>query len=144
MRCPIRKEHKMVEVAPELFQCSHCGYGPSQGGYRSFWALSSIVEDDYSIDAVCVRLDDALDCYVMTSVSWAVDEDGGKIENTFDEELLMYLSTAEELQKSPLPVVIKAKGKWDYPPAKPKLTPMMFSEALGEKEIALSASRRGR
>ena len=144
MRCPIRKEHRMVEVAPELFQCPHCGYGPSQGGYRPYWALSSIDEDKGVIDAVSVRLDEHLDCYVMTCISWAIDDAGGRIEGTFEEDLAVYISTQKEIENAPLPVIIRAKGKWDYPPAKPKLRPMMFDYLLGPKEIALAAARRGK
>lgn len=134
----------MIEVAPELFQCSHCGYGPSQTGYRAFWALSNVEESRDAIDAVCVRLDEGLDCYVMTCVSWEIDDAGGKIEGTFDEEDPVILSTKKELEGAPLPVVIKAKGKWDYPPAKPTLKQMMFEDPLGLKEISLSSARSSR
>jgi hypothetical protein len=144
MRCPIKPEHKMVEVAEGLFQCPHCGYGPSDRGHHPFWALSNVEVEEFTVDAVCVRLDDRLDCYVMSGVSWAIDERGAKIPRSFSEDGSAILSTREELEGAALPVVIRAKGKWDFPPAKPKLQEGMFPTPLGLKEISLTSARRGR
>jgi hypothetical protein len=141
----MRPEHYLVEVAPGLYQCSHCGYGPSQQGHRPFWAISSVDRsDDGSIDAINVRFDEKLDCYVMTGVGWRVTESGYKIPLSFIEGGAAILSTPQEIEDAPCPVVIRAKGKWAFPPAKPALRPMMCESALGPKEISLSASHRGK
>lgn len=147
MRCPIKPEHTMVEVREGLFQCAYCGYGPSDHGHHSFWALSNVEVEDDEVAAVCIRLDDRLDCYVMSGVSWQVDERGAKLPKTFEEEGFVILSTKEELEEAALPVVIRAKGKWDFPPAKPKLHAGMADlppTSLGLKEISLTGARRGR
>lgn len=145
MRCPIRPEHKMVEVAEGLFQCPHCGYGPSQYGHHPFWAISMVEKTpEGAMDAISVRWDSQHDYYVMSALSWCVDGAGKKITGTFAEGDSIILSTKQEIEEAPLPVIIRAKGKWDYPPAKPVLTPGMCPERLGEKEISLQSARRGR
>lgn len=141
MKCPIRSEHDMIEVAPSLWQCAHCGYGPNHSGYHPFWALSSIEEGDGVIDAVCVRFDQKLDCYVMSGVSWEVDSRGAKVPLSFEENGSAVLSTEVELEESPLPIIIRAKGKWEFPPDKPKLRKGMFPSPLGLKEISLVRAR---
>jgi hypothetical protein len=78
----------------------------------------------------------------MTFVEWEIDDDGTRTEGTFSEELIGYLSTKAELEGAALPVVIRAAGKWDYPPAKPALREGMFRDSLGPKEIALSSARQ--
>ena len=145
MRCPLRPDHKLVEVAEGLLQCAHCGYGPSQYGYHAFWAISLVEESrEGAIDAISVRWASQHDYYVMSEVSWCVDDDGRKIHGTFFEGEALILSTEDELEDAPLPVIIRAKGKWDFPPAKPALRPGMFPYLLGVKEIALQAARPNR
>lgn len=145
MRCPFYSDHKMVEVHEDLFQCPLCGYGPSQDGYRAFWAISMVEQtEEGAIDAVSVRWDAQHDFYVMSTVSWCVDDSGRKITGTFVEGDAVILSTKEELDSAPLPVIIRAKGKWDFPRGKPALVPGEKPTFLGVWEIALQASRRRR
>lgn len=143
MNCPIRPNHRMTEVAPGLFQCQHCGYGPSQTGYRPFWALSNVEQIGDTVDATSTRWDPVLDCYVMTGVTFRVDDAGGCLPDTFMEGEALFLSTAKELEDAPLPVIIRAKGKWDFPAAKPPLREKMFPTPEGRKEISLSSAQRG-
>jgi hypothetical protein len=142
LRCPIKSDHLMIEVAEGLFQCPHCGYGPSQTGYRSYWALSNIETTRNIIAATSIRWSRALDCYVMSEISWEVDGSGYKIPQSFNEVGAVILSTKDELNSFPLPVVIRAKGKWDFPEAKPTLKAGMFSSLLGPKEISLTSAPR--
>jgi len=144
IHCPIQPGHLLVEVAPGLHQCPWCGYGPSTSGYRPYWAISDVtITDNGDVDAICVRFDVLRDCYVMSGVSWVVHEGDEKIHGTFIEGGSAVIPL-EELETSPLPVVIRAKGKWELPTNKPKLVEGMFPTAQGLKEISLSDGRSSR
>jgi hypothetical protein len=142
MRCPIRSDHTMVEVAPRVYQCGVCGYGPSQQGYRPFWSLADPVFANGTYTAFLVTYVPDLECYHMSQATWDVDEEGRRLVNSLHEDPYGYLSTAEELAGAPLPVVIRAKGKWAYPPNKPKLQPQMFASSLGLKELTLAEASK--
>ena len=140
IRCPITSAHFLVEVAPALWQCPHCGYGPSTSGHRPYWALSSLEEDDGVVEGISVRYDAGFNSYIMSGVTWKVGDDGVKLPGSFVEAGSARLSV-EDLENAPLPVVILAKGKWALPTNKPKLKEGMFLTSLGLKEISLSAGR---
>jgi len=144
IRCPITSAHVLVEVAPDLYQCPHCGYGPSTSGHRPYWALSGLEEDEAGvIEGISIRYDQGLNHYVMSGVTWRVDDSGMKVVGTFVEGGSAVLSD-EDLETSPLPVVIRAKGKWALPANKPRLKEGMFPTSQGLKEISLSSGQECR
>ena len=140
MYCPVKSDHQMVEVAPGLLQCSHCGFGPSRKGSRPFWALSDVEEFGAGeMGATCICFDPTLDGYVMTDLEWEVDDEGRVIPHSLKEVLLQYLTTKKELEAHALPVVIRSEKKWDHPQG--SLHQMMFEDPLGPKEIGLTVAK---
>lgn len=139
MKCPVRPQHEMVEIAHGLFQCPLCGYGPSQVGDHSFWAVSNLEITEDIVDGLCITWADPL--YVMSSIHWQLDSDDERIPGTLQEEIVGYLQSPPELADSPLPIVINDPAKWNLPAGRPALHHLMFADPLGLKELELGPIR---
>lgn len=139
MRCPITPDHKMVEIAEGLFQCPYCGYGPSHSGWSPFWALYGVEKEGKYVEAMAILYSFRDDEYLIQGMAWEVDQAGRRVVGSI---FCTDVAPLDDYGKQPLPAVIKAKGKWDIAPAKPRLTPMMFSNPMGRKELSLTSQKR--
>lgn len=128
----------MVEIAPGLYQCGYCGYGPSQNGHREFYSLHYLELSGDVVDGLCVRYDVWKGIYVMTSLSWRLDDNGARANSWLKEELVGFAAVREELEKLPLPVVVMGKHKYDLHENTPPLRKMMFDSPYGPKVMVLS------
>lgn len=131
MRCPIVSGHTMLEIAPGLHQCPDCGAGPTL-----FWALSHVENEDGACGAVSVAYQPLLHGYTVSYTTWTTDLLGKRLPDTVRSTPIGYLSTPEELQESPLPVVGR-EGEVVH------IRAGMFSSPLGEK-TSQSTGRRGK
>lgn len=128
----------MVEIATGLYQCGYCGYGPSNYGNREFYALHYLELTGDMVDGLCVRFDTYKGIYVMTSLTWKLNENGIRKDGGLGEELVGFAADPEELKLLPLPVVVLGKHKWDLHENTPPLRKGMFESAYGPKMLVLS------
>jgi len=133
MLCPLSSAHGMVEIAEGLHQCVKCGAGPRDGGQWGFWAISCVEIAGHEAEALAIRYDARLDIYVSTWLQWIVDDDGAAIAGSVSEELVGYVSTADERAVSLLPAISKEGSGCGQ-----DLSQMMYSHPEGEKEIRTS------
>lgn len=134
LNCPICRL-ETVQIAPGVYQCGRCGYGPSTQGYRGYYCFADVEMYGDEVHALCFRYKSKKEGYVVTAVTWFIDEAGkafpGKMGVT--ESLLGYEADPANFPNLPLPIVVLSSEKWDMPPDTPCLTPRMFSNPLGEK-----------
>jgi hypothetical protein len=141
LTCP--SGHKMVEIAPELFQCPECGSGPSRRGFHPFVALYQPQEVGGYIEALAVSYSQADNAYTASDVTWGV-EDEQPIPGTLECAEVGVFSTEAELQEAPLPVVIRShRGEWPTHPGR-LLRALMCESPFGEKTLEVKAERGGK
>lgn len=138
LRCPIRTDHNMVEIAPGLYQCGYCGYGPSSYGNRQFYALHYLELTGDRVDGLVTRFDVNKGFYVLSSLSWRLNMSGVREGGDFHEELVGYAADPEELKGLPLPLVVLGKHKWALHENTPPLRKGMFESPYGVKTLLLS------
>lgn len=131
MLCPLSRAHRLLEVAPGVWQCPKCGFGPRPEGNFSFWSLAFVETVDGEAEGLAVRYDEKLDIYVSTWMQWDLGEDGSPVPGSVREELVEYISSDKERAEAPLPVTL-GKGSGS---SRVRLRPEMFSEPLGPKEV---------
>lgn len=134
LRCPVRGE-PMVQVAPGVFQCPWCGYGPSLDGARDFWAVGELQLVDDILSGVACRWKPARNSYVVTEIAWRLFPDGGAVSGSIREVLIGEAFTEEEWAYLPLPVVVPNPDKWLQRPNVPALRPLFFREPGGPKVL---------
>lgn len=140
--CPICR-FDTAQIAPGVYQCGRCGYGPSTHGYRSYFCFADIEMLGDEIHALCFRFKSKREGYVVTALCWQVDENGMALKG-LKEEVLGYEANPENFPNLPLPIVVLGPEKWNMPPDTPRLTDQMFSHPLGEKIRALSVGQSGK
>ena len=128
MLCPLTRGHRLVEIAEGLYQCPKCGAGPRDGGRFPFWAISCVEIGRHDAEALAVRYDPRLCIYVSSWLQWDVDDSGGAIAGSVRQELVEYLSTAQEKAEGYLPAISEEGSGCSR-----ALSGMMFPEPLGEK-----------
>ena len=133
MYCPLNGKHRLIEIAPALWQCPKCGFGPNREGYFYFWAVSYVEIIDHEGEALAVRYDTRLDAYVASQLQWLVDEEERVVPGTIQEELVEYISTRSEKEESPLPAIHNSTVGGDTP--RPKLPHLGWSSPLGQKVL---------
>ena len=107
MFCPL-ENHRMVEIAQDLYQCPKCGAGPRLSAPHSYWALFSPVIEDGIAEALCtmyVARGEHKGEYVVTGVTWEVNQIGKAKIGSLKSELIEYLSSPSELRTGLLPVI---------------------------------------
>ena len=129
MRCP-SCGHRMIEVAPELYQCGVCGAGPNAMGSNPTWALSFVSALGHYREATCVELKGS--GYVAYSFSWEVGDDGRRVGTPTAKDTISLDSS--ELDEFCLPVVVECARPWELEPAS-VLRPGMFASATGPKKV---------
>lgn len=136
LRCPIRSVHNMTEIAPGLYQCGHCGYGPSVYGSWPFYAFHYLELTGNKIDGLCITYKEDPGIYVMSAISWEITESGSR-DRWMQEELSGFVADPVELRGMPLPIVVVGKRKWDLEPNVPPLRKGMFDSPYGPKMLML-------
>lgn len=140
--CPICR-HDTAQIAPGVYQCGRCGYGPSTQGHRGYFCFADVELDGDEIRALCFRFKSKREGYIVTALAWHVNEEGKALRG-LKEEMLGYEDNPENFPNLPLPIVVLSPEKWEMPPDTPSLTDRMFSHPLGEKIRALSVGQPGR
>ena len=131
MRCPIRPQDRMVEIADGLFQCPWCGLGPTNDlGYRRFWALYNVERIGDTVESIVAAYHPTTDSYSLQPMSWTLER--GCREDLEVGELLVI--PENELSSFPLPALIKGRRAWKRRPGT-GLSRLMFQDPLGPKEI---------
>lgn len=130
MFCPLTRGHKMLEVAPGLWQCPSCGAGPKPQGQFEFWALSEVEVEGGASHGLAIRWVPSQRRYSASVLTWEVDEDDLVISGTIEETHVQYISCAEEAENWPLPVIVESQSGNDC-----TLRRMMFPDSLGPKVL---------
>lgn len=137
--CPTR--HLMVEIAPGLYQCPLCGWGPSQDGHRRYAAFYDMNCDGDLMTAVLVSWHPTNRKYRIEDLRWEVDRLGKHYWGGVLHEEFIGWATEEEGKDLPCPVVSDI-NKWDNPPNMPQLLPMMWVSPLGPKFLPSQRARK--
>ena len=137
--CPSR--HLMVEIAPGLYQCPWCGWGPSQDGHRRYSAFYDINCEGDWVSSTFIEWCVSNRKYRIEDVRWEIAPTGIPVPwGMLHEE---HLGWAPESDGPELPCpVVSDLEKWDNPPNMPKLLPMMWASALGVKYLPARSGRR--
>jgi len=130
MFCPLNGRHRLIEIAPGLWQCPKCGFGPTIDGSFPFWAISCVDIVDHEAEALAIKYDCRLDAYVSSCLRWIVDEEGKVLPGTVDEDLLEYISTKAEKGGSPLPAIYQTNEG-----PRPRLRQLAWESHLGPKVL---------
>ena len=130
MFCPLTPVHTLIEIAPGLYQCPKCGAGPRGGRRFPFWSLSAVEIFGHEAEGLAVRYNNLTECYVMTSLDWAVGDEGRVVAGTLVEVFIEYISTRQEKENATLPVVTGSGSGCSS-----LLSPLMYEDPLGEKVL---------
>lgn len=128
--CPSR--HLMVEIAPGLYQCPFCGWGPSQDGHRRYAAFYDINCDGNLITATFVEWCVFVRKFRIEDVRWEIDRSGMPVPLGLVHEEHLGWATEDEGPSLPCPAVSDI-NKWGKLPNMPKLLPLMWLNPLGPK-----------
>ena len=126
--CPLSPSHRLVEIAPELWQCPKCGAGPRDGVRFHFWSLAYVEMLEHEAEGLAIKYSPESDTYVMSSLDWLVDDEGKVLTGSLVESFIECISTPRQKASSTLPAVSKVGSGCS-------LFRGMFEDPLGEKKL---------
>lgn len=125
MICPICQKGRLLEPAPDMYQCPACGNGDTGRGFHYSWSLSGVdkISDLYA--GITITYLPFNSCYSIGTISWEVDSQGNPMPHTVESVSVGEIDPAEYSELA-LPVVWFGKSG--------KLKNKMYKTTFGRKE----------